>query len=403
MRPSQILPKWYRLQQSEQLDEKAEVEKAQQLSSDPIEFFEQVVGFKPFQYQVEFIRMFQNNQFTAARWCRQCVDGDALVFLADGTVEPIKMLSNSWFSGKKPVFRVVSSSGKELIATEDHRFFTKQGWKRLKDISPGDEVFVQNQVSLFGNLEISDETAKILAYLITDGCFRSKGQSIKFTGKEPYVSEFSSAIKNEFPDIEPKLYKKGNCVDVLCTASRCGRTKVLERDSETNRIVRSQVVKNSLRTYLMSLDFIGDIPKIAFEFNRETLSLFINRLYAADGWVSIHKTAKNRFGVGKAIEVAIGFPDKQTVIALQMLLLKFGIHARISEEHPSTRSKKKIQILHSFCRLRIYDIYSMKRFFDAIGLIFGKENQSREASTIISTRIKAIGEGKCPKVTRLKK
>jgi replicative DNA helicase len=153
----------------------------------------------------------------------------------------------------------------------------------------------------------------------------------------------------------------------------------------------------------MSLDFIGDIPKIAFEFNRETLSLFINRLYAADGWVSIHKTAKNRFGVGKAIEVAIGFPDKQTVIALQMLLLKFGIHARISEEHPSTRSKKKIQILHSFYRLRIYDVYSMKRFFDAIGLIFGKENQSREASTIISTRIKAIGEGKCPKVTRLKK
>jgi phage FluMu gp28-like protein len=71
MRPSQILPAWYRLQESEQLVEKAEVEKAQQLSSDPVEFFEQVVGFKPFPYQVEFIRMFQSNQFTAARWCRQ--------------------------------------------------------------------------------------------------------------------------------------------------------------------------------------------------------------------------------------------------------------------------------------------------------------------------------------------
>ena len=71
MRPNQILPKWYNLQHSERLIEQLEVAKAQRLSSDPVEFFEQVVGFKPFPYQVEFIRLFQANQFTAARWCRQ--------------------------------------------------------------------------------------------------------------------------------------------------------------------------------------------------------------------------------------------------------------------------------------------------------------------------------------------
>lgn len=71
MRPNQILPLWYSLQQSETLVEKAQLAKAQQLSSDPVEFFEQIVGFKPFPYQVEFIRMFVASQFTAARWCRQ--------------------------------------------------------------------------------------------------------------------------------------------------------------------------------------------------------------------------------------------------------------------------------------------------------------------------------------------
>jgi phage FluMu gp28-like protein len=38
---------------------------------EPLKFFEQLVGFKPFNYQAEFIQMFQSNQFTAARWCRQ--------------------------------------------------------------------------------------------------------------------------------------------------------------------------------------------------------------------------------------------------------------------------------------------------------------------------------------------
>ena len=47
------------------------MKKAKKFSSDPVDFFEQVMGFKPFAYQVEFIRMFQENQFTAARWCRQ--------------------------------------------------------------------------------------------------------------------------------------------------------------------------------------------------------------------------------------------------------------------------------------------------------------------------------------------
>ena len=34
------------------------MQKAQKLSSDPAEFFEQVVGFKPFPHQEEFIRLF---------------------------------------------------------------------------------------------------------------------------------------------------------------------------------------------------------------------------------------------------------------------------------------------------------------------------------------------------------
>ena len=36
-----------------------------------MEFCSSVLGFKPFSYQEQFIRLFETNQFTAARWCRQ--------------------------------------------------------------------------------------------------------------------------------------------------------------------------------------------------------------------------------------------------------------------------------------------------------------------------------------------
>lgn len=41
------------------------------LKENPVEFFRQILGFEPFSYQQEFIRLFEENQFVTARWCRQ--------------------------------------------------------------------------------------------------------------------------------------------------------------------------------------------------------------------------------------------------------------------------------------------------------------------------------------------
>jgi len=71
MRIKDIMPRWYQLQESARIVEEAEVARAQGLSDDPVEFFRQVVGFDPTEYQADLIRKFLNNQFVAARWCRQ--------------------------------------------------------------------------------------------------------------------------------------------------------------------------------------------------------------------------------------------------------------------------------------------------------------------------------------------
>lgn len=70
-RPGYILPKWRSVSENWEAAEEAVAMKTRRLSSVPLEFFRQVVGFEPTAYQKEFITLFQQHQFVAARWCRQ--------------------------------------------------------------------------------------------------------------------------------------------------------------------------------------------------------------------------------------------------------------------------------------------------------------------------------------------
>ncbi|MEM3161803.1 MAG: terminase family protein [Candidatus Bathyarchaeia archaeon] len=70
-RPHYMLPKWRSLSENWKNMEEAFARKTRELSSTPIEFFRQVVGFEPTAYQKIFITLFQQHQFVAARWCRQ--------------------------------------------------------------------------------------------------------------------------------------------------------------------------------------------------------------------------------------------------------------------------------------------------------------------------------------------
>jgi hypothetical protein len=50
-------PTFNRLLKSEKIVDAKDVERAQKLSNDPVEFFRQVVGFEPTEYQVSLIRI----------------------------------------------------------------------------------------------------------------------------------------------------------------------------------------------------------------------------------------------------------------------------------------------------------------------------------------------------------
>jgi hypothetical protein len=117
MRPSQFLPRWQKLQHSNQLAQELVLEKTEALSADPVDFCREILGFVPFSYQEQFIRLFMANQFLAARWCRQSGKSFivAALLLWYATTHPnsaIGIVGPSWRQTKRILSRIAAFSRK---------------------------------------------------------------------------------------------------------------------------------------------------------------------------------------------------------------------------------------------------------------------------------------------------
>jgi ribonucleoside-diphosphate reductase alpha chain len=73
------------------------------------------------------------------------------------------------------VYRVVTEAGYEIKATEWHDFYTSRGKIKLKDLKPGDELFIQSGKGQFGS-EGSAELGTLLGLITGDGHFTNRGK-----------------------------------------------------------------------------------------------------------------------------------------------------------------------------------------------------------------------------------
>lgn len=96
----------------------------------------------------------EHNQ--APRNTYQCLHPDELVWMADGSKKPIgdinigervltfhpdtlvvtetSVVNQFVRPNEYPIYRIKTVSGREIVATEDHRFMTNMGWKTVKDM-----------------------------------------------------------------------------------------------------------------------------------------------------------------------------------------------------------------------------------------------------------------------------
>lgn len=76
----------------------------------------------------------------------------------DGEIIPNK-IKDVWYKGVAPVYQLKTNLGYTIKATENHFFKTKDGYKPLKELAVGDEVYVNGRPCL---LSVSDDELKAL-------------------------------------------------------------------------------------------------------------------------------------------------------------------------------------------------------------------------------------------------
>lgn len=365
--------------------------------------------FRPYQKKraIEIIRSVILNEGSTltSLWARRCLHKDSLIYLADGRCVEISKIKrgdivlsinqdnkleldeveNVWkTNNKKEIFKIKSGYGFVAYTSGKHLFLTPQGWREAEKLATNmskaygknraknfslkgiylrsESLYPRNQgcagvisKGIFGKRSIGKNRSAFLGYLIADGSY-AKGQSVKFTNTNTRMLKEVEILSLEFGTI-PKYYKKGNGFDIVFS-------------SESKA---SELSPNKLINWLREIGIHGQtnfekiIPDIVFQLKEEELSLFINRMFSADGYAytRLH-------GQGRKPGHCIGCCASSYLFALQLqsLLFKFGIQSFIKKDR-------------NIFRVEIFSIESVNIFIAKIGLIFGKENQTKNVQKVI--------------------
>lgn len=297
----------------------------------------------------------------------KCLHEDTELVLSDGSISKIKeiyhrrqaellTLKHNWkFSftqpsafvddGIKPVFRVQTRLGRYIETTITHPYLTVNGWRQLSQLKVGDKIAVPRQLNVFGSEKVRECEIKLLAYLIGDGCLTDT--TPKFSNNNPLIQEdFTQAVTHFSPLL--KVHEK----------KRSKRSPMLyvEMSSKEN---------NPLILWLQNLELWGKkstektLPAFIFKLERQQIALFLNRLFAIDGWASVLKSG----------QVQLGYYSVSEKLArqIQHLLLRFGIIATLKVRLIKYKDTKR-----ETWQLDITNAHAIKNLISEID-IFGKQ------------------------------
>jgi replicative DNA helicase len=325
--------------------------------------------------------------------------------------------------GEKPVYRVRTRLGRCVESTLSHPYLTLHGWQPLAELKPGDHIAVPRHLPIFGQEVSRDCEVKLLAYFIGDGCVTegtprftngdpriqadfaeavtdfgavtirkvdSRGTrtpSFRVVGDPAYIAAHRQAFAQRLQSaiysrarnqravalalgINPALvclWTKGTCVPepatfgALCT--------VLQTEPEAlapeGLAAISKNSKNPLTLWLERHGLWGKdarhktIPPLVFRLARSQVALFLNRLFATDGWAMVLTGGNTQLGYCTVSE--------RLARQIQHLLLRFGIIASLRHREVKYRDSRK-----SAWHLDITDQKAIRLFIAEIG-IFGKE------------------------------
>ena len=270
---------------------------------------------------------------------RECVTGDTLVCLADGSRIPISELVGTtpkviamnrhgilvnarsdlvWPVGQRNILEVKLASGRILRVTADHRLYSAGGWCRVATLKQGDRLAIARQLpEPENNLVWPDGRVALLAHLIGDGSYL-KGQPLRYTTADESSSQLvEEAATQEFNVRVNRHYPQKGAWHQLVFSGNGNRW----RPAGLNLWLRELGIFNQ-RSYEKR------IPREVFRLGNRQIFLFLQHLWATDG--TVYSRREGMRG-SHAIHFSTNSPGLATDVSA--LLLRCGIISRTQTVH----------------------------------------------------------------------
>jgi replicative DNA helicase len=298
---------------------------------------------------------------------RECVTGDTLLTDADtGRQVPIREIRpgmrvlgmdsrqkigaypvrDVWSTGVKPVFTLITRTGRRVTASGNHPFLTATGWKRLEELKAGDVIASAMRLPEYGSEKPARAAfCRLLGYLTGDGTFQVH-RSVGFCGSDDAaIADAVGIVQQQFPEITWRVKKRDGTYtegDLSCVyANGYGKPG-----------------GNPLREWLRCVGVYGGkdsnkfVPDYVFEAGQVGAREFLAGYFATDGCV---KTRQGRWGVH------VDTVSLRLAADVQSLLLRLGVVSTIGKGAYHSKSTQPIY--------RVYVLAfaaNLRRFADAV-------------------------------------
>jgi len=238
-------------------------------------------------------------------------------------------------SGLQKCFRVETELGNYIECPDHNKLLTINGWKKISELSVGDKIAVPKKINILGTDFLDQDVARLLGYIITEGCTINKTRTISFSSTEKDLIDDLKNICIKF-DSELKIQGKSTNKDFRITR--------LHRNNTASGIYNLIKYFGLINKY----SYEKFIPQQIFSSTKETIQNFIYALWSCDGWVCNRR-------VGKKTSKEIGYSSSSFKLAQQVqhLLLRFGIVTRLRKKK-TYRRDNYIVYCNSYTDIKLF-------------------------------------------------
>jgi replicative DNA helicase len=265
-------------------------------------------------------------------------------------------------SGVQQVYRLTTRLGRRVDLTANHPLLTLEGWRELRELSPGARIAVPRVLRRIGRpRQVRDAELVLLAALIADGNLTNRTPRFCYGPNSPVLGEVERAVA----DYGLRLRHDGH-----------GNASISGGHGARSNPVTEMLKRHGIWNKRSDDKFV---PAEVFELDHEAIARFLSVLFGCDGYV--HESERISH---------VGYCTISDELArdVQHLLLRLGIVSTIRE-----LPRKVYEGTGKMAReVRITDQASLKTFCEEVGACGKQATVARMLDRLAGVRARSYGD-----------